>query len=130
MALFFAVENDALDQKDGCLWALWTQGMNRHQVFHEGLVTPEDPALEWMLDAAFGRTVSPKPSQSPVAPKPGAKKKISLPSVFATAARQTDLRMMVQQSHFTVHGINKDIRDVSFPVPVLARYVIPAGHKC
>jgi hypothetical protein len=129
MALFFAVEDEALDEKDGCLWALWTQEMNRHQVSQDGLVTPEDPALQGMLDAAFGRRASPKVMQRSAAPEPGPKDVMSLPGVLATAARQTDLRMMVQQSHFTVHGINKDLRAISFPVPVLVRYVIPAERK-
>jgi hypothetical protein len=111
-ALFFAVEDEEMDDTDGCLWALWPSEVNQEQVKQSGLVLPGQAVLKGMVDEALG-----SPGETP------------LPAVLATIARQNDLRMMVQQSVFTVHSTGTDIQELAFAKLVLLQYVVPASHK-
>jgi len=112
MALFFAVE-DETNVEDGCLWALQPLRLNEAHGLRPALVRPDEPIYTQIVDAAFD-----EPAGTPLGPK-----------ALATVARQMDVRMLVQQSAFTIHTDGSDLRRISTPSVILHKYMIPGPDK-
>ena len=112
MALFFAVE-DEKNEDDGCLWAMWPMRLNEAHALRPALVRPDEPIYNQIVDAAFDEPVG-----TPLGPM-----------ALATVARQIDVRMLVQQSAFTIHSDGTDLRYISTPSVILHKYIVPAGDK-
>lgn len=112
IALFFAVEDPRYNDSDGCIWALWSTELNLEQLGHHKLVDPSWPHVQEILEVACsGATQG------------------TLPIALAIAARQIDLRMLAQQSTFTMHGNDADVRDIGSTKTILAQCVVPAQCK-
>jgi hypothetical protein len=86
VALFFAVEDPMFDNEDGALWALNPTRLNKNQT-GEGVIFAADHSHVLPLFAeAFVPADEPKQK------------------VLSVLTDQLDLRQLVQQSVFTVHG--------------------------
>jgi hypothetical protein len=107
-ATFFAVE-EALGET-GELWALNTAELNQNQLGTTFLSIPEDPRVEPMFRAAF-------------VPQAYSGK------IVAVGVREVDVRVMVQQSAFTLHDTPQSLEQLPNPGNFLSRFEIPATAK-
>lgn len=114
VGLFFAVWDDLEDKHDGALWSLDAAGLNEAQNGTRGLFLPHQQPVFDMILTAFG--------QPRVATDP-------LPSVVALGAFESDMRMVVQQSAFTIHRDETDLRSLDAAKPFVRRWIIPHDSK-
>lgn len=91
IALYFALREN--DDKEAALWALSPFTLN-NALNHDGSIYgAESPVIQQMINAIF------LPSTKP------------LPAAAALNAHQIDLRMLVQQSAFTIHDSETPLED-------------------
>jgi len=111
LAAYFAVSEEAHAAKDGALWALDPFSMNGVTAGEEGLLQPYHPYTEKLVNLAFTHGTA------------------TDPGVAAMLTDEIDLRMLVQQSGFTIHGNAEALEARPDMAGRLAKYVIPAGAK-
>ncbi|MFQ5585315.1 MAG: FRG domain-containing protein [Thermodesulfobacteriota bacterium] len=111
VALFFAVENCALDYRDGCLWVLHPMLLNKYSYG------------EAVIPAADNSKIAPLFREAFIAPdEPN-------PKIFAVLPFHTDLRHLLQQSAVTVHGIGTPINQLEHCDDFIAKIIIPKSAK-
>jgi len=113
IALYFATCDSQFDKRDGCIWALDDVSLNGYQTGLRTIHIPEMASVKSLAAAAFRK--EPDGTQ--------------LPTFVAISARETDLRMLVQQSTFTLHRDNSDLRKMACKKPILKRFMIPRSAK-
>jgi hypothetical protein len=112
VALYFVVSDERSIGRDGCLWALSPTLLNDEQTGRPRFPTFHASILTEVITATFtGEHIAPAPT------------------VFAFTAFQSDLRMLVQQSTFTMHQTKDDLRGLPSQQQVLHRFIIPAALK-
>lgn len=116
-AAYFAVSNESRWEEDGVIYSLSPSRLNKFSCGNEDHGSDGDPYTLKVLAGALGG--DPRFNKVPMPRGP-----------VSYRPRQIDLRMMVQQSVFTVH--HPEVRALDLlPVAssVLNRIVIPAGEK-
>lgn len=96
---------------DGALYALSPYLLNLNQLSIDGLVGPYDPRITNAVRRAFD-------SNAPDADY-----------VAAILPFEVDVRMMTQQSVFTIHASGRAIEDLAASDTFVVRYLIPAASK-
>lgn len=108
-ALYFAVVPP--DEGPGALWALNPDHLNRLLAGRSGTFLPTASEIAPVFRRAFsGETASSD-------------------QVVAVWPMEVDLRMLLQQSRFTVHDTRKPLEDLVTDSNILRKYVISAGAK-
>lgn len=109
VASYFAVNE--LDDRDGCIWALWPGGLNTDFRASSGLVQIRDPKVVEIAKSAFYE-------ESP----PGT-------DIIAIDGQEIDPRMLAQMSRFTLHSYHTEMEVLPESHKWLRRYVIPKEAK-
>lgn len=106
VAAFFAIDSD--HDGDGAIWILAPQELNKaaHQKIGDSLLLPEAPSVRHCADRAFAG------DQLPLSP-------------LAVVPNAVDLRMMLQQSRFTIHSESESMNERSDCGQFIARSIIP-----
>ncbi|HEY3175772.1 MAG TPA: FRG domain-containing protein [Candidatus Polarisedimenticolia bacterium] len=111
-ALYFAVEQPKLDEnEDAALRALSPEGLNKTMLGVRGLFTAIGPPIDSIVRRAFSGE-DPDGSQ-----------------VAAVLPIEIDLRMLLQQSRFTIHDTPMALEKLVDHPNVLRKYVIPARYR-
>ena len=112
VALFFATE-PADNQFDAAIWTLEPVGLNRRQISTQhNIAIATDSEIQSLFKDAF--IDSPEPRDKRVA---------------AVLTEQIDLRELVQQSAFTVHGSDVPLNKFPEADTYLAKIIIPKDRK-
>jgi hypothetical protein len=109
IALFFAVQNH--DDKPGVLWALSPSALNHQEFQTKNLLSPYGKNVKILFKAPFGVT------------------KKDIHRIAAVVIRHIDVRMTVQLSAFTIHGLNIPLNEYSGKELFLIKYEIPNKSK-
>ena len=112
VALFFALEECADAQADCALWVLMPTKMNLQDLGREAILMPGSPDLRTLAIEAFVRN-----SANPDI------------RTLAVLTEQSDLRHLVQQSAFTIHGSSSPIELMPGTDDFLVRIRIPAAAR-
>jgi len=116
MALYFAVVEDGPSPRrktNGCVWALEPALLNDKHGWSGGILVPARGGIVGkMIHDAF---------------EPAKEK--TLPPVVAVAAFESDIRMLVQQSTFTIHSNRDDLSTSEHAATVLRKYIVPKDSK-
>lgn len=112
VAVYFAMAAEAGDDIDAALWALSPTGLNLQQLKREVICMPGSRDLRQLSREAF------------IANKDNPDCRI-----LSVLTEQSDLRHMVQQSVFTIHGCSTSISDLPRADKYLARIRIPGKAK-
>lgn len=96
-ATFFAVEDGRNQEKPGALWGLNPSAMNKEQIGVPGLLVSDDGRVVDLFEAAF---VDPEVA--------GAQTLVAA----AVGVREIDIRMLVQQSMFTIHANEESLENL------------------
>jgi len=110
IATYFAVRDN--DEHDACLWALGAEGLNADQYGQPELIHPTK--IKTWFDAAFLQAESTSPG---------------LKRVLSVLTTETNVRMLQQQSAFTIHGTATPIEKLDNSSQYLACFHIPAAAK-
>jgi hypothetical protein len=111
VAMFFAIEDTKHVNEAGSLWALSPTRLNKNQRGEGAIFSADHPHVVPLIKDAFA------PVTEPTGP------------ILSLLTDQTDLRMLVQQSVFTVHGSQTPINQLADAANFVARIVIPEGAK-
>jgi hypothetical protein len=110
VAAYFAVNED--DDEAGALWALRPTSLNKQTGEVEGILGIESPLPRKLFQAPF--------QQNPNDPD----------TAVAIVANQVDIRMLIQQSAFTIHGSeSQPLEELPDHDEFLMRFEIPATAK-
>lgn len=112
VALFFALEEVSTDVCDAVLWAIAPMQLNLQQLGRGIILQPGSSDLEKISKDTFLRNRQTEDSR-----------------ILAVLTKQLDLRHLVQQSEFTIHGSGTRIDELSESESFLSRIRIPAGSK-
>lgn len=111
-ALFFAVENKDRHHEDGVIWALDPYKLNQTMCGTEGVLQPGHQSAKILIAGAFGA-------------RPGN----TDPECLALITEEIDLRMLVQQSAFTIHKDSSPLNSHPDADQFVRKYDIPAADK-
>jgi hypothetical protein len=118
IATYFASEdcpekcNHAIpDCHDGMLFALSPYELNQHQINQFGTLMPDDKRARAVIEHAFN-------SEAP-----------DVDYIAAILPAEIDIRMMVQLSVFTVHGLNRSLDNLPGNDRFLIGFRIPCQEK-
>jgi len=111
VALYFAVSEH--DCAPGALWALEPYKLNKHQIpcVRPQVLNPQSERIQPIFKAAY----------APVAK--------DTDKIVAVMASHEDLRVLVQQSAFTVHGLGTPLNKLRNREKFLAKIEIPPERK-
>jgi hypothetical protein len=109
VALYFGVIAD--ETTDGCIWALWSKGLNASFGAPAGLIQINDPRVVKLAQAAF---------------VPGT---MCEQVILGIDGKEIDIRMLVQTGRFTLHTYHTPIEYLSESPGWLRRYITPKQHK-
>lgn len=112
VAVYFATVAEVGDDTDAALWALSPTGLNLQQRKREAICMPGSRDLRWLSNEAFVPNMDGPDSR-----------------ILSVQTEQSDLRHMVQQSVFTIHGCSTPISDLPEANKYLARIRIPGKAK-
>jgi hypothetical protein len=108
IATFFAVETEPATP--GALWALNPSALNTRQVRINGILTADHAEVLPLFKSAFtGDAHSEK--------------------VVAVAPDEVDVRMMVQQSVFTLHDTTAPVDESAGTEGIILKFEVPAASK-
>jgi hypothetical protein len=124
IAIYFAVEDADLDHANGALWILDPNALNLAQMHNKALLQPGDLHCELACSLAFNESHV-AGYEEPVRPIAAR----FMEAAVAIEPLEAHLRMLVQQSRFTVHGPNCAIDDISGRVDFLRKIIIPCERK-
>lgn len=110
IAIYFAVKKSEKEEP-GVLYALSPFVLNEHQLNKTCIFSPDGPPMKPLFDHAFTEKV------------PKCKK------VAAIYSREIDVRLMAQQSVFTIHGYNKPLDEIDGNEHFLLKFQIDAELK-
>jgi hypothetical protein len=108
-ALYFAVSE--LPQTDGCLWALNPFALNERAVRLRRIISAANQDVRELFVAPFDRDVKPRSLTAAIGPE------------------QIDLRMLLQQAQFTIHGDATPLEEHPEQEQLLRRFIVPARAK-
>ena len=111
VALFFAVEDKSYDDKDAALWALHPTLLNKYQLGHQVMVCADNPQLAPIFQKAF--TGKDNPTSMIVSVLPD----------------HNDMRHLLQQSVFTIHGTDTPINKLSGCEYFVSKLIILSSKK-
>jgi hypothetical protein len=112
IALYFAVEDDPVPDKDGVIWGLLPSSLNQAQ-FGLNCICPGDHRdIQPLFLGAF------EPSKEPLAS-----------GIAAVFTKQWDMREAVQQSVFTIHSPCLTLEELPNADTFIDRIEIPAESK-
>jgi hypothetical protein len=109
IALFFAVTEST--STDGALWAMSPYALNEAQIKEMIVLNPRDPRPAALIARAFS------PSNAAGA------------HTLAIYPDEMDVRISVQLSTFTIHGIPDPLEDLTATSKPLTKFLIPAQAK-
>lgn len=109
IALYFAVMPP--DERAGTLWALNPNRLNRHQTGRSGVYLPNVPQIADIFRRAFSGEKPPEPKVAAIVP------------------HEVDLKVLLQQSRFTVHDAGTPLESVVADEQILCRFTIPSASK-
>jgi hypothetical protein len=112
IATYFAVRDEQYHDQDGAVWALMGSNLNDDQTGKHYFLGPREAPAYTLFAEAFdlhGR----EPSNA----------------IVAISSYETDIRMMVQFSEFTLHGAPTPIEELPNSKKFLAKFVIPKAAK-
>ena len=112
VALFFAVENKKSDDKDAAIWALKPSILNSTQVKKNKILLSGNVDAKPIVSEAFNVN-SHNPDRKIVAVNP----------------EQADIRQLIQQSEFTVHGSPTPMENLNESDMFLGKILIPSNAK-
>ncbi len=112
VAAHFAVRHEKYDHEDGAVWALKGTALNQEQVGNPQYLSPVGSPARDLFREALGVHKG-KPSNC----------------IVATNSHQTDIRMMVQLSEFTLHGTSAPIEELPNNDKFLMQFIIPKAEK-
>jgi hypothetical protein len=112
VALFFALETEKGDLTDAALWALLPTSLNLNQLGKENICMPGSGDLKQICTEAFVKNTA-APDRR----------------IISVLTEHGDLRHMVQQSAFTIHGCDTPIETLPNSDKYLAKVVIPGAAK-
>lgn len=112
IALYFAIESAAYDDVDAALWALSPTGLNFQQSQKRKIYMPESREVQQLGFEAFNSYTS-NPDKR----------------ILAIFTEQFDVRHMVQQSVFTIHGSDIPINHLQESHNFIAGIQIPKEAK-
>ena len=112
VALFFAVENEKADDKNAVIWALQPSILNSTQVKEKKILLSGSIDAKPIVSEAFNIT-SHNPNRRIVAVNP----------------EQADIRQLIQQSEFTVHGSPMPMENLNESDMFLGKILIPSNAK-
>ena len=115
MALFFAVYTTDFknlpDNEDSALWRLSPFKLNKKFLDLEKICLPKSPEVFPL----FKRAMNGEPRTKD--------------AIAAVAAPELDLRMLLQQSCFTIHDTVEPLEQLTAGEGIVQKYVIPATNK-
>ncbi len=111
VAAYFALEDTARDDEDGAVWAIIPSRLNRSQAEAESIQSPYSDTVAPLFAKVFNRYME------------------SDQRILAVGATQKDLRQMVQQSAFTVHGCETALDRLDSAEDFVYKLIIPKTHK-
>lgn len=112
IALYFAVENEKEDEKDAVIYALEPYILNYKQCDMEVIPSPEHSKIRPIFNGAFNQN-NPNPDKR----------------IAAFQTEQFDLRHLVQQSEFTIHGCAKAMEELDDCEKFLGKIIISGSVK-
>jgi len=107
-AFFAASENET---EDGAIWALDPYALNASEIKHSVVLTASGNPARGFFEAAFEQTAL-KESRT-----------------AAVLGREVDVRMLIQQSAFTIHGTASPIEASRNADKFLRKFIVPADSK-
>jgi len=107
-AAFFAVERDPL--QTGEVWALNPVQLNKNQINHAVIMVPENSEVAPLFEGAF-------------------RQRGHAGKIVAVGAREIDMRMMVQQSAFTIHDTTQPLEQLPESETFLMRFEVAGTDK-
>jgi len=116
VALYFACKNEKSHDRDGCLWVLNPRLLNKKQGYRNTVYHLDSKTVEPFLKEAF----SSKPT---IEGEYKFKNK-----VIACLSVEHDLRILMQQSAFTIHDSNLSLQEMNID-KALIKFIIPAKLK-
>ncbi|MCH8213442.1 MAG: FRG domain-containing protein [Proteobacteria bacterium] len=112
IATYFAVRDEQYHHEDGAVWALMGSNLNEDQTGNHYFLGPYEAPAYTLFREAFDLHGG-KPSNT----------------IVAISSYETDIRMMVQLSEFTLHGVPTSIEELPNSKKFLAKFVIPKAAK-
>lgn len=109
IALFFAVSKD--NSVPGTIWVLHPNKLNKNQINGDFLPSPRSERLFPSFQAAFQKT------------------NVEQNQIVAVPAPHTDLRVLLQQSAFTIHSTRTPLNKLENNQEFLRKIIIPAQQK-
>jgi hypothetical protein len=109
IALYFAVV--PVDDRDGTVWALNPNALNRDQTGHAGVFLPNVTEIAGLFTRAFS-------GEAPSGPK-----------VAAIWPHEMDLRILLQQSRFTIHDTQDPLEELARDRSIVRSFNIPGSCK-
>ena len=107
VAAYFACSRN--QEEDGILWALNPFALNHKQIGTRFILGATHDKVAPLINAAFGESHA--------------------PHTLALFGREVDVRMLVQQGTFSIHGDAQPIEDMPDADTFVRKYVIPAKAK-
>lgn len=111
IALFFSIEEKNYDDEDGALWALCPTRLNKIQGVKATVFASDHPQVKPLFDEAF------------------VKKEKNTEQILSVLTNQIDIRQLMQQSVFTIHGINTSIDQLTSADNFIAKIKILKSAK-
>jgi len=111
VAMFFALDDKTRNDNDGALWALYPALLNKTQGNEPTIYSGDHPHVRQLFTNAFETT------------------RIPAEQIVAVQTDQADIRQMVQQSVFTIHGKDTPINKLPEADRFVAKIVIPKSAK-
>jgi FRG domain-containing protein len=109
VALYFAVISE--EDTYGCIWSLWSTGLNGAFNVPSGLIQISDPRVIELARSAFGPSIK------------------SEQVILAIDGQEIDIRMLVQMGRFTLHTYHTPIEVLPESSTWLRRYIVPPENK-
>ena len=109
VALYFAII--AEEHAHGCVWALWSKGLNKSFRVPSGLVQINDPRVVELVKPAFDPTAECEEV------------------ILGIDGQEIDIRMLVQMGRFTLHTYHTAVEVLPGSSTWLRRYIVPPEHK-
>lgn len=107
IATYFAVRDEEHHNQDGAVWAIVGSFLNEDQVGKRMFLAPTNEHASRLFHEVYGEQLG-EPSNR----------------IVATNSFQSDVRMMVQLSEFTLHGVATPIEELPNKEKILMRFTI------
>lgn len=112
IALYFAVENEKEDDKESVIWALKPSSLNSAQINRNNILSPGHPDLKRVFTEAFHLNEENADQR-----------------IVAIQTEQIDIRHLVQQSEFTIHGCATPMENLFESDKFLGKILVPSIAK-